>query len=173
MAIKSESGILYRLVFAVLSFKMISWYSNQRAIWTGDIQNNRVSLFSWSSWNSKNQLGSLDLCWISIFSRWDASSSISDLILYFYIALERSRSRMDRVGNFAFNNLHWMVIGKFPCLVRNWISLRTSSGMWRYFDEYFSVSAGNNVWLCKLLKVVRVMVWEFWGQFKFAFHGHC
>jgi hypothetical protein len=160
----------FRLL-AVLSFKITSWYFNQRVIWAGDIQKSRVSLFSWSSWNLTNHPGSFDLCSINVFNKRDASCTISDLTLYFCIALARSQSRIDRVRNLAFNNLHWMVIDKFSYLVRNWISLRASSGMQRYIDEYFSVLVRYNVWLYKLLKVVRVMIWEFWGQLKFAFHG--
>ena len=160
------------MVLAVLSFKITSWYSNQRATWTGDIQKSQVSLFSWSSWNSTTHSDLFDLCWMSVFSKLDASCIIFDLTLNFCIALARSQSRIDKVGNFAFNNFCWMVIDRFSLSVKNWTSLKTSSRIHRYFDEYFSVS-GNNSWLCELLKVVNDINWEFLGQLKFAFYIHC
>ena len=85
-----------------------------------------------------NQPGSVDLHSINVFNKRDASCTISDLTLYFCIALARSQSRIDSVGNFAFNNFYEMVIGKFLYLVKNWISLRTSSGI-QYNDILMNI----------------------------------
>ena len=95
----------------------------------------------------------------------------SGLTLNFCMAFVKLQSRMDKVENLAFNNFRWIEIGKFPFSVKNWISFRTSSGIHRYLVEYSSVLE-SNTWLWQLLNVVSVILLEFLGQLKFAFHGH-
>ncbi len=150
---------------------MTSWYSNQSITCAGDIQNRRVSRFSLSSSNSTTHSGSCAFRSMSVVSRRDASCVSSWWVLNFRIAFVRSQSLINVVRNFAFNSFLWVPIDRFPCSVKNWISLRMSLEIVRYIGAYFPV-LGCNGWLCVLLRVVRVIWRVFLGQLTLACHSH-